>query len=167
MTLSLIVAAARNGVIGRDNQLPWHLPDDLRRFKALTLGKPIVMGRKTHDSIGRPLPGRSNIVVSRQAGFAIEGCTVVATLAAAQQAAAASASPDGEVMIIGGAAIFREALPLAQRIYLTRVHAVVDGDIFLPAIDPALWRETSVMVHPADEHHAYSFSYIDLISTRI
>lgn len=167
MTLSLIVAAAQNGVIGRDNQLPWHLPDDLRRFKALTLGKPIVMGRKTYDSLGRPLPGRSNIVVSRQAGLAIEGCTVVATLAAAQQAAAASAGADGEVMVIGGAAIFREALPLAQRIYLTRVQAVVDGDVFLPAIDPASWRETSVMVHPADERHAYSFSYVDLISTRI
>ena len=162
MTLSLIVAVAQNNVIGSGNQLPWHLPDDLRRFKALTLGKPIVMGRRTYDSIGRPLPGRTNIVVSRQTGLTIAGCTVVPSLEAALAAAGAGA----EVMIIGGAAIFREALPIAQRIYLTRVHATVPGDIFLPQLDPRQWRELSVTLHPADERHAWSFSFVDMVSSR-
>jgi len=162
VTLSLVVAVAENGVIGNGNQLPWHLPDDLQRFKALTLGKPIVMGRKTYDSIGRPLPGRTNIVVSRQTNLTIARCTVVASLAAALKVA----GEDDEVMIIGGAAIFHEALPIAQRIYLTRVHATVAGDIFFPRLDPAQWRETSVTLHPADQRHAYSFSFVDMVSSR-
>jgi len=162
VTLSLVVAVAENGVIGNGNQLPWHLPDDLQRFKALTMGKPIVMGRKTYDSIGKPLPGRTNIVVSRQTNLTIAGCTVVATLGAALEAAGEGA----EVMIIGGAAIFREALPVAQRIYLTRVHAAVAGDIFFPRLEPGQWRETSVTLHPADERHAYSFSFVDMVNSR-
>ena len=175
MTLCLVVAVAENGVIGNANQLPWHLPDDLQRFKALTLGKPIVMGRKTYDSIGRPLPGRTNIVVSRQAGLSIAGCTVVPSL----EAAVATAQTGGaatDVMIIGGAAIFREALPVAQRIYLTRVHARVPGDIFFPelgfpelgfpGLDSRQWREVSTTLHPKDERHAYSFSFVDMIRAR-
>jgi dihydrofolate reductase len=164
MPLSLIVAVAENGVIGRGNQLPWHLPDDLKRFKALTLGKPIVMGRRTYDSIGRPLPGRTNIVASHQASLAIDGCVVVATLDAALKAGAQAAGEDGEVMVIGGAALFREALPLAQRIYLTRVHAEVPGDIFFPPLGAGRWRELAVTQHAADERHAHAFSFIDLVA---
>src|SRR5262245_37247505 len=149
MTVSFVVAVAENRVMGADNRLPWHLPADLKRFKALTLGKPIVMGRKTYDSIGRALPGRTNIVVSRQPGLALEGCIVVSSLAAAL--AAAGDAP--EIMVIGGGALFHEALPLAQRIYLTRVHAAVAGDILFPQLDPAEWREVFSEPHAADEQH--------------
>jgi dihydrofolate reductase len=170
MTLCLVVAVAENGVIGNANRLPWHLPDDLRRFKALTLGKPIVMGRKTYDSIGRPLPGRTNIVVSRQAGLSIAGCTVVPSLDAAVALGEAGEAAT-EVMIIGGAAIFREAVPVAQRIYLTRVHATVPGDIFFPGFDShgpdsRQWREVATTLHPKDERHAYSFSFVDMVRAR-
>src|SRR5690242_21477778 len=116
--LSIIVAVADNGVIGSGNHLPWRLPDDLKRFKALSLGKPIVMGRKTFDSIGRPLPGRLNIVISRQPGLEIPGCTVVTSI----DAAIAAAQPAPEIVIIGGADIYRQVLPRVQVIHLTRVH---------------------------------------------
>ena len=158
MVISIIVAAAENGVIGSDNRLPWHLSDDLKRFKALSLGKPVVMGRRTFESIGRPLPGRTNIVVSRQAGLAIEGAVVVNSLDAAL--AAAGAAP--EVVVIGGADIFRQALPRTDTIHLTRVHARVAGDVLFPQIDPAVWRETAVEHHAADERHQYAFSFVTL-----
>ncbi|HEX4973779.1 MAG TPA: dihydrofolate reductase, partial [Steroidobacteraceae bacterium] len=122
--ISIIVAAAENGAIGSDNRLPWHLPDDLKRFKALSLGKPIVMGRRTFDSIGRPLPGRTNIVVSRQAGLAIEGVRVVQSL----DAALAAAGSVPEIVVIGGAQVFEQALPRTDTIHLTRVHAHIPGD---------------------------------------
>ena len=128
MIISIIVAVAENGVIGSDNRLPWRLPDDLKRFKALSLGKPVVMGRRTFESIGRPLPGRTNIVVSRQPGLAIEGAIVAPSLDAAL--AAAGAVP--EVVVIGGADIFRQALPRTDTIHLTRVHARVAGDVLFP-----------------------------------
>ncbi|APZ43695.1 type 3 dihydrofolate reductase [Acidihalobacter ferrooxydans] len=151
--VSLIAAVARNGVIGLDNELPWRLPDELKRFKAITLGKPIVMGRKTYASIGRPLPGRENRVVSRSPGLEIEGCRVFARLEDAL------AGPEDEVMVIGGAQIYAAALPLAQRLYLTAVDAEVEGDARFPEIDPKTWRELSREPHPADERHAHAFVF--------
>lgn len=158
MIVTLIVAVAEHGVIGQGNALPWHLPGDLQRFKALTLGKPIIMGRKTFDSIGRPLPGRSNIVISRQPELRLPGCVVVASLPAALTAAGTA----DEVMIIGGAEIYRQALPLAQRIYLTRVHAAIPGDAVFPALDAAQWRELVREDYSADERHAYAYSFVTL-----
>lgn len=131
MKLTLIVAVADNGVIGRQNELPWRLPEDLKRFKALTMGKPIVMGRKTFESIGKPLPGRTNIVVSRQAGLSLPGCVVVDSLAAAL----AAAGHVDEVMIIGGGEIYRQALAQADCVQLTEVHAAIEGDARFPALD--------------------------------
>jgi dihydrofolate reductase len=156
--IAIIVAAAENGVIGSDNRLPWHLPDDLKRFKALSLGKPIVMGRRTFESIGKPLPGRTNIVVTRQAGLAIAGVVVVNSLDAAL--AAAGAAP--EVVVIGGAEIFRQALPRADVIHLTRVHARIAGDVVFPGLEPGKWRETAVEHHAADERHQYAFTFVTL-----
>jgi dihydrofolate reductase len=151
--VALVVARADNGVIGRDNALPWHLPPDLRHFKALTLGKPVVMGRRTFASIGRPLPGRHNIVLTR-GGWTAEGVTAVAGLAEAM----AAAGPVDEVMIIGGAAVYAAALPLAHRVYLTEIHAAPDGDTVLPPFDPAAWVETARDDHGANgDAPAYSF----------
>ena len=156
--ISIIVAVAQNGVIGTGNRLPWHLPDDLRRFKALSLGKPIVMGRRTFDSIGKPLPGRTNIVVSRQPGLAIEGALVTPSL----DAALAAAGDVPEVVVIGGAEIFRQVLPRTAVVHLTRVHARVDGDVVFPELDPGKWRETSMEHHAADERHQYAFTFVTL-----
>jgi dihydrofolate reductase len=156
--LSIIVAVADNGVIGSGNQLPWRLPDDLKRFKALSLGKPIVMGRKTYDSIGRPLPGRLNIVVSRRGDLEIPGCTVVTSLA---EALAAAGAVD-EIVIVGGADIYRQVLPKVQTIHLTRVHATVPGDVQFPQLAPGEWRERGTEHHPADERHAYAFTFSTL-----
>jgi dihydrofolate reductase len=156
--ISIIVALAENGVIGSDKRLPWHLPDDLKRFKALSLGKPIVMGRRTFESIGRPLPGRTNIVVSRRPELALEGTVVAHSLDAAL--AAAGAAP--EVVIIGGAEIFRQALPRTDVIHLTRVHARVAGDVIFPELDPGEWREIAAEHHAADERHQYAFTFVTL-----
>jgi dihydrofolate reductase len=156
--LSIIVAVADNGVIGSGNQLPWRLPDDLKRFKALSLGKPVVMGRKTYDSIGRPLPGRLNIVVSRRGDLEIPGCTVVTSLAEALAAAGAVE----EVVIVGGADIYRQVLPKVQTIHLTRVHATVPGDVHFPQLAPDEWRERATEHHPADEKHAHAFTFSTL-----
>ena len=156
--ISIIVAVAENGTIGSDNRLPWHLPDDLKHFKALSLGKPVVMGRRTFDSIGRPLPGRTNIVVSRRSELAIEGVLVVHSLDAALKAAASAP----ETVVIGGAEIFRQVLPRTNTIHLTRVHARVAGDVFFPQLDPAQWREAAVEHHAADERHEYAFSFVTL-----
>ncbi len=156
MIVSLVVARAANGVIGRDGGLPWHLPADLKHFKALTLGKPIVMGRRTFASIGRPLPGRHNIVLTRGA-WSADGVTVVPDLAAAL--AAAGTVP--EVAIIGGAAVYAAALPLADRVYLTEVHAAPAGDTVLPPFDAAAWTETAREDHAA-EGDAPGFSFVTL-----
>ena len=141
--LSLLVAVARNGVIGRNNDLPWHLPEDLKRFKALTLGYPVVMGRRTYESIiertGRPLPGRDNIVVTRRTGYAAPGCRVAHSL----EEALAAASGAKKIFVIGGADIFALALPLANRLDVTEIDAVVEGDVVFPAYDRAEWREVS------------------------
>lgn len=145
MRIALIYARAENGVIGRAGGLPWHIPGDLRFFKAATMGKPIIMGRKTFESIGRPLAGRTNIVVTRNPDFAAAGVRVAHGLDAALDAAERIAAADGvdEVMVIGGAEIFAQALPRADRIYLTEVHARPEGDVRLPALDPRAWRERS------------------------
>jgi dihydrofolate reductase len=156
--ISIIVAVAQNGVIGAGNRLPWHLPDDLKRFKALSMTKPIVMGRRTFDSIGKPLPGRTNIVVSRQPGLAIAGTIVTPSLDAAL--AVAGAVP--EVVVIGGAEIFRQVLPRTDVVHLTRVHAHVAGDVMFPELDPGQWRETAVEHHAADERHQYAFTFVTL-----
>lgn len=139
--IAIIVAASANGVIGRDNQLPWRLSGELKYFKATTLGKPVVMGRKTFESIGRPLPGRSNIVVSRNAGFQAAGVVVERDLDSALATAQRIARRDGasEVMVIGGAEIYRQALPRASTLYLTRVHATIEGDAFFADVDPMQW----------------------------
>jgi dihydrofolate reductase len=155
--LSCVIAVAQNGAIGRGNQLPWHLPADLKRFKAMTLGKPIIMGRKTYDSIGRPLPGRMNIVVSRQQRE-IDGCVVVGSLQKAMEVAGAVP----EMVLIGGAELFRTALTQVSMIHLTRVHADVAGDVFFPTLSPLEWQETVLESHPADERHAYPFSFVTL-----
>ena len=152
--ISLIVAASENGVIGRDGDLPWRLSDDLRRFKAVTMGKPIVMGRKTWESIGRPLPGRQNIVVSRQPGLQCEGAEVVTSA----EAAVAAAAGAGEIMIIGGSEIYALFLPLADRVYLTRVHAHVEGDAVFPALGDA-WRLLSDERHAADDNNDHDMSF--------
>lgn len=151
MVVALIAAVAANGVIGRDNRLPWHLPEDLREFKRITLGKPIIMGRKTFESIGRPLPGRTSIVLTRRPDWTREGVVVAANLRQALAMAEELAGGDqGEIMVIGGEQIYRLALPLADRLYLTRVDLEVPGDSHFPALDPAQWREVSRRVGHSD-----------------
>lgn len=139
--VSLVVAMAENNVIGKDGGLPWHIPADLKYFKAVTMGKPIVMGRRTYESIGRPLPGRLNIVVTRDPSRRWDGVEAVQSLPKALERAAADGAD--EIMIIGGGDLYRAALPLAHRIYLTRVHEAVEGDTVFPDLDPAEWREHS------------------------
>ena len=149
--ISLIVAASTNNVIGAKGDLPWCLSADLKRFKELTMGKPIVMGRKTYDSIGRPLPGRQNIVITRNSDFVADGCDVVASIEAAVDAAGDAE----EIMVIGGSHIYEAFLPRADRIYLTRVQAEVEGDAYLPEFDNDDWQETVVKEHSADESNDY------------
>jgi dihydrofolate reductase len=153
--ISLIVAASANDVIGAGGALPWHLPDDFRWFRAQTLGKPVVMGRKTWESIGRPLPGRKNIVISRDPGYRATGAEVVHT----PEAAVKSAGKAPELMVIGGAGIFRAFRPRASRLYLTRVDAIVAGDTRFPPPDPARWELLTSESHAADERHAYPFEF--------
>jgi dihydrofolate reductase len=156
--ISLIVAAAENDVIGRDGALPWHLSDDLRRFKALTMGKPIIMGRKTFESIGRPLPGRQNIVITRQPAYVADGCEVVTSVDDAITAAGSAQ----ETMVIGGAEIYRLFLPLAKRIYLTRVGARIAGDTRFPELPRTAWRESTREEQPADERNDHAFTFVIL-----
>jgi dihydrofolate reductase len=159
-TVSIIVAVAENGVIGKGNTLPWHLPEDLRHFKQVTMGKPIIMGRRTFESIGKPLPGRTNIVITRDPTFHAAGTAVVFSLEEALALARNTALRGGvdEVVVIGGAEIYATALPRADRLYLTEVHAAVEGDALLPPIDWTQWREVSRERHDAQSprHHAFS-----------
>ena len=160
LPIGIVVAAADNDVIGRNNALPWDLPDDLRHFRRVTMGKPVLMGRRTFESIGRPLPGRSNVVISRNRSFAADGVRVVASLAEALEFAENIALIDGagELMVIGGAQVYELALPLATRLYLTRVHVRPEGDTHLPAIDWEEWRETERDERAAsDGRPAHSF----------
>lgn len=153
--ITLIVAVADSGVIGRDNSLPWHLPEDLKRFKRLTLGKPIVMGRKTFESIGKPLPGRQNIVATRDPNYQREGVTVVHGVEEAVKAAGDAP----EIMVIGGSDLFRLFLPRAGRIHLTRVHGNIAGDVLWPALDGREWAVVGREEYPADDRHAYAMTF--------
>lgn len=157
--LELVVAVAEDDVIGRGNQLPWHLPADLRHFKSLTLGKPVLMGRKTYESIGKALPGRMNIVLSRSAEFMPDDCTVVKSLDAAR----AAAGGEPALMVIGGAEIYRQCLPFARRIHLTLVHAqIADGDTKFTGWRGPEWHASSSERHASDDKHGYAYSFITL-----
>ena len=159
MRISLVVAASTNNVIGRDGELPWHISEDLRHFKAVTMGHPIVMGRRTFESIGRALPGRLNIVVTRNSRFTAEGCTVVDSPAAALRAAEAAEQGADEVMIIGGSEIYRLFLPMAHRIHMTRVEADIEGDATFPPLEPNEWRIVDEQRFEADESREYTVSF--------
>lgn len=156
--VSLIVARARNGVIGRDNTLPWHLREDLKRFKAQTLGKPILMGRKTFESIGRPLPGRTNIVLTRDPDWSAPGVIAVRSV----EEALAQASGARELVTIGGAEVYRLVMPLARRVYLTNVQADVPGDTYFPELDPTQWADVDCTAQPADAHNDYPVTFVTL-----
>ncbi len=158
--MDIVVAVSEDDVIGRGNALPWHLPDDLRHFKAVTLGKPILLGRRTFESIGRALPGRRNLVLSRDAGFHAPGIESVGSL---EQALALCAGSEA-LMVIGGAQIFDLALPAVRRIHLTRVHTrIADGDVFFSGWRDPAFTETDRQPHPADERHAHAFSIMTLV----
>ena len=160
MKIALVAALDRRSAIGRGNALPWHLPDDLKRFKALTLGHPVLMGRKTAEAIGRALPGRRNLVLTRGAGLRVPGMEAVATLDAA--IATAAAADGGTLMVIGGGEVYALALPRATHLYLTHVDTLVDGaDAFFPALDPAQWHIVARAGHPADARHVYAFEDLD------
>ena len=153
--LSMIVAHANNRVIGKDNDMPWHLPADLAYFKKTTLGKPIIMGRKTYESIGRPLPGRQNIVISRDANYQAEGIDVVSSV----DAALALVNDVKEVMVIGGGAIYQHCLPVAQRLYITHIEAEIDGDTYFPEYDLQHWQKMTSELRPADENNQYPLEF--------
>lgn len=155
--LTLIVAVADNGVIGRDGTLPWRLPEDLKRFRRLTLGNTILMGHKTWDSLGKPLDGRDNWVLTRDTGFAAAGAHVFHGL---EQALSAPCS--GALLVIGGAELFRQTLPLASRLELTQVHASVPGDTFFPTYNTTDWRETAREDHVGDARHQHAYSFVTL-----
>ena len=158
--ISFVVAVAENGVIGSKGELPWgRLPADLQHFKRLTLGHPVVMGRRTYDSLGRALPKRPNIVITRQPHWAAPGCETAASVRAALDRAR---ELDEHVCVIGGGEIYREALPAADTIHLTEIHHRFDGDAYFPALNPTEWHEVSRERHEADEQHAYAFSFVTL-----
>lgn len=157
MIVSLIVAVGARDEIGKDGVMPWHLPADLRHFRATTLGKPVLMGRKTLAAIGRPLPERRNLVLTRDAGFSAPGCETVHSLDEALKLAA----PAPELMVIGGGEVYRLAWERADRIYLTRIQADVEGaDTFFPALDSKAWNETSRADHRADARNPYDYSFL-------
>ncbi len=162
MKKSIIVAMAENRVIGRNNKLPWYLPNDLKYFKSVTMGKPIIMGRKTFESIGKPLPGRQNLVITRNADWQHEGVAVVHSYEEAFAKAEATALIDGvdEVMIIGGDQIYQTSLDLVDRIYLTKVHAEVDGDAWFTEVDWTQWHETAREDYKAEGSNPYDYSFI-------
>jgi dihydrofolate reductase len=159
-TLSLIWAMDENRLIGNNNALPWHLPADMQWFRQQTMGKPILMGRKTFESIGKPLPGRENIVLTRQQGLTIEGCHVVNTLSEAK-----AMLPDAEeIMVIGGAEIYAQSLPVAEKIYYTQIHHAFEGDAWFPELDMQQWRMIHEEMHTADEKNGYDHTF--MIMTR-
>ncbi len=162
IAIVLLAAVANNGVIGRDNALPWRLSTDLKRFKALTLGKPVVMGRKTYLSIGKPLPERTNIVITRDKNFRAQGVMVANSVDAALDMARAEARRQdaGEIMVIGGTEVFEQTMALADRLEITHVHARPEGDVYFPAIDPKLWRETARSEQPAGPRDDAGVSFV-------
>jgi dihydrofolate reductase len=161
MKVALIAAFAQNLVVGINNSLPWHLPEDLKYFKRTTSGKAIIMGRKTYESIGRPLPNRTNIVVTRNPDFKAEGVVTVMSLEAGIKHAESVNLINGidEVMIIGGAAIYQASLPMADRLYLTHVHANVEGDAYFPTVDFDQWKEVGREDFKKDESNPYDYSF--------
>lgn len=161
MKIALIAAMAENNAIGINNKMPWYLPGDLRYFKAVTMGKPIIMGRKTFDSLRKPLPGRTNIVITRDAGYKHEGVTVVHSLDGALKAAEDVAFINGteEIMIIGGAQIYQQALPLAHKIYMTHVYKSFEADTFFPSFDKQQWHETFREEHTTEGCETLKFAY--------
>lgn len=156
--ISLIAALANNHAIGKDNQLPWHLPADLKHFKQLTLDKPIIMGRKTFDSIGRPLPKRRNIIVTRQTQYHVDGCEVFTTIEAALKATA----NEPETMIIGGATIYQQTLAYADRLYLTLVDTELEGDAFFPQWNDHEWQVLDKIEHQQDDKNNFNYTFITL-----
>jgi len=156
--ISIIAALAENRVIGRDNRLPWHLPADLGRFKALTMGKPMLMGRRTWESLPGPLPGRPHLVLTRDPDYRADGCRIVHSLKEALEAA----DDAPELMVIGGAELYAQALPLADRLYLTLIQASPDGDAFFPEYDPGDWREIGREDHPPGGRNPYRYSFLTL-----
>jgi dihydrofolate reductase len=155
--ISLIVAMDRKRGIGKAGKLPWHLSSDLKRFRELTMGHHVIVGRKTYESIGKPLPGRQMIVVTRNASFRSEGCLVAGSVSDAIKLARSRG--ETEAFLIGGAEIYARALDKADRIYLTQVHAEVDADTFFPELEPSAWTETDSAHHPADDRNQYSFTF--------
>ncbi|WP_234735239.1 dihydrofolate reductase [Tellurirhabdus bombi] len=163
MTLSLIAAVADNGVIGKDNDLVWKLPDDFKFFKQTTSGHPILMGRKTFEALGKPLPNRTNIVITRNTGFQAAGCIVVDSLEKAVEEGQKTGAE--EIFVIGGAEIYRQALPIADLLYLTDVKGTFEGDTYFPEYDAirsetSVWKERSRVPHTADERHAVAFDFV-------
>lgn len=158
MIISLIAAMGRNRVIGKDNALPWRLPADMKRFKNLTLGKPIIMGRKTFESIGRPLPDRTNIIITRDKDFHAESCVIVYSL----DEAIASVGGAEEIMVIGGSSVFQQFLPYAKRIYLTIIDEDIEGDVFFPEFDKNEWHEQERIEYQPDEKNMYRYAFVTL-----
>jgi dihydrofolate reductase len=161
MLLSIIVAVSKNGVIGLNNQLIWRLPDDLKRFKQLTLGHPMIMGRKTFESIGKPLPGRQSIIITRDKNFSFEGTTVVHSLKEAIDEAKKTGTD--EAFVIGGGDIYKQVQNITDKLYLTEVHTITEGDTFFKIENPDLWKETEKIHHEKDEKHIFSFDFVDLV----
>lgn len=157
MKISMIAAMAHDRVIGKDNQMPWHLPADLAHFKRVTLGKPVLMGRKTFESIGRPLPGRRNLVISRNPDYQAEGIEVVGSVEAALALLAGSSVE--ELMVIGGGHLYAEMLPSSDCLYLTQIDLAVEGDTRFPAFDDGQWQRVDCESHPADEKNPHPYSF--------
>ena len=164
MRISLIVAMAKNRVIGSKNKMPWHLPADFAYFRKMTIGHPVIMGRKTFESIGRALPGRRNIVISRNTAIRADGVEIMASLEQAIDACLLSAVP--EAYVIGGATIYMEALPHADRILITEVDAAPEGDIFFPVLDAKQWKEVSRIHHAVDEKNIHAMDFVVLERNR-
>lgn len=158
MKLSIIAAMANHNVIGKNNTLPWHLPADLKHFKTITMGKPILMGRKTYDSIGKPLPGRQNIILTRNTNLSFPGCLVISDIKALPTELTTQ-----EIMIIGGAEIFQQFLPQAQHLYLTFIHADINGDTYFPEWNADEWIEIAREDHLSDDNNPFSYSFIELV----
>ena len=168
LPVSIVIAVADNGVIGRGNALPWDLPDDLQHFKRTTMGRPIIMGRKTYESIGRPLPGRLNIILTRDGAWQTPGVSVATSIEQAIDLAEGQALIDGadSVMVIGGAEVYRQALPFTSRVFLTRVHGNVDGDAFFDLDQIVSWRELSRIEVSAGGRNSHDFSVVELENTQ-
>ncbi|MEP6693510.1 MAG: dihydrofolate reductase [Chloroflexota bacterium] len=162
MTIAFVVAYDRKRVIGKNGALPWRLPDDMRHVKAVTMGKPLIMGRRTWDSIGRPLPGRTSIVLTRDPDFRCDGCLIARTPDEALKLAGAAP----EIIVFGGGRVFEEFLPRVDRIYLTEVDADVGGDTYFPPLDPGDWQVVEAVEHPSDARHPYDFSFLTLDRVR-